>query len=229
MAPEASAPVLGQNLKRLRQQRDWNLSRLAAEAGLPQSTMSKVESGQMSLNFDKLWLVARALEVDIGSLFAAPGDAQADAPTGRRTIDRRSEKFGTDGHYRFQFLSKELKNRLMMPLLLKVGELRPGKAGRALPMMNLVGERFAYVLEGPVEFHCAHYETVMLQAGDAIYVDAAMPHAFVAPPGTRGKVLTVLTSTDREYLKLCSEGALEDVTDVSNRYRERVARQHPSA
>lgn len=217
-------PELGKNLKRLRQARGWNLSRLAAEAGLPQSTMSKVEAGLMSLNFEKLWQVARVLEVDVQALFSTSPDHATDAGTmARRTLDRKSGKFGCVDHYRFQYLSTELKNRLMIPLLLEVGELAPitKRSAGQVPMMTLVGQRFAYVIEGPVEFHCEHYETVTLQKGDSLYVDAAMPHAFVSPKGVRAKVLTVLSSTNAEYLRLVREAAMRGDPDVSNRYKER--------
>jgi transcriptional regulator with XRE-family HTH domain len=221
-APAAvgAAPDLGRNLKRLRQRLGWNLSRLAAEAGLPQSTMSKVESGQMSLNYDKLWGVATVLQVGVEELFA-PADAPLlkAVPTARRTIDRRGGKYGTDDHYRYRHLSTELRERLMMPVLIQVGE-RSGDA--ALPMTNLIGERFAHVLEGPVEFHCEHYEPVTLETGDSLYVDAAMPHAFVSPPGARARVIAVLTSSDREYLKLCREAALLGDADASSRHRQRA-------
>lgn len=217
-------PDLAFNLKRLRQMRGWTSSKLAAEAGLPQSTMSKVESGQMSLHFEKLWQLATVLDVDIAALFALPTDEPVEEPvTARRTIDRASKDYGIDEHYRFQYFSVELKNRLMIPLLLEVGRLEPvhEKGGGEIPMIRVVGERFAYVLEGPVEFHCAHYETVILQQGDSLYVDAAMPHAFVSPKGVTARVLTVLTSTDNEYLALCREAALRNRGDASVRHRQR--------
>lgn len=221
---DVERPGLGAILKRLRQERGTNLSQLAKASGLPQSTLSKVENGQMSLNYDKLILVAEALGVDIARLFQA-GDG-SDAPMSRRTIDRRSsEGFGRDDHYRFQHLSTELKNRLMAPLLLEVvGPERPAGRAEDVPMMNLVGERFAYVLDGPVDFLCAHYETVTLESGDSLYVDAAMPHAFVCAPGRTARVLTVLSSTDADYLQLVREAATRGASDASGRYMAMHAR-----
>jgi transcriptional regulator with XRE-family HTH domain len=218
--PKPAAPELGKNLKRLRLNQGWNLSQFAAAAGLPQSTMSKVESGQTSLSYEKLWHVASVLEVDIAELFLQVDDAAEEvAPTARRTIDRSSRDWRRDEHYRFRHLSTELRSRLMMPMLLEVGD----NAAIPLPMMNLIGERFAHVLEGPVEFHCQHYEPVRLQKGDSLYVDAAMPHAFVSPKGVRALVLAVLSSSDPEYLKLCREGALRGESDVSSHLQARKA------
>lgn len=221
-----SKPDLGMNLKRLRNSRGWNLSRLANEAGLPQSTLSKVESGQMSLNYDKLLNVAEALEVDIRDLFTTSQELSASQRTmARRTIDRHSdEAVGQEGHYSYRFLSTELKNRLILPMVLDVGPVE-----EPVPMMKVVGERFAYVIEGPVEFHCKQYETVTLNTGDSLYIDAAMSHAFVAPKGTRARVLTTLASTDFDYLRLAREAAATGAADATDRFNEMQKAKQKSA
>ena len=215
-------PELGSNLRQLRLDRNWSLSRLAAESGLPQSTLSKVENGQMSLNYDKLLTVADALQIDIRYLFMRAGEiAAAQGSLARRTLDRADARtFGQSDHYRYQYLCTELKNRLMAPLLLEVGA-STDQAGEAIPMMNIIGERFAFVLEGPVEFVCEQYENVILETGDSLYVDAGMPHAFVARPGQTAKVLTVLSSNDADYLRLVREAATRGESDASEKLKQR--------
>ncbi|MEM6681161.1 MAG: XRE family transcriptional regulator [Pseudomonadota bacterium] len=210
-------PDLGANLKRLRSSRGWNLSRLADEAGLPQSTLSKVESGQMSLNYDKLLSVADALEVDVRDLFTTAQElSNALGTMARRVIDRHvNEQPGQDGHYAYRFLCTELKNRLILPMILEVSQ-----APDPIPMMKVVGERFAFVLDGPVEFHCEQYETVTLNTGDSLYIDAAMSHAFVAPDGATAKVLTTLASTDFDYLRIAREVAATGAADATDRFNE---------
>lgn len=216
---EGGRPSLGANLRALRSERGWNLSRLAEATGLPQSTLSKVENGQMSLNYEKLFQVAEALEVDIARLFTVEPGA-APRAMARRAIDRHSDRgFGIDGYYRFKHLSTELKNRLMAPLLIEVSAPKATQRRDEAAMMNLVGERFAYVLEGPVDFLCAQYKTVTLQTGDCVYVDADMPHGFLSPPGVRARILTVLSSADPEYLKLVREAAMRGEADASGRFK----------
>ncbi len=216
-------PDLGTNIKRLRRSRGWNLSRLARESGLPQSTLSKVEAGQMSLNYQKLLQLARALQTDVRSLFATPAEiAVADGNMARRAVDRQSSSFQQDLHYRFQFLSTELKHRLMIPILLEVVY-----SEEPLTFSQLMGERFAYVVEGPVEFHCDQYETVTLETGESIYVDAAMPHAFVSPTeGIRARLITVVTSGNLEYLDLARDAASRGDPDASTRFIRRSRRQN---
>lgn len=180
----------------------------------------------MSLNYEKLLHLAETLDVDIRNLFANPAElAAANGPTGRLVIDKASDQvFQTENHYEYANLSTTLKNRLMMPLLFEVGDARTiddaGNDGQ-IPLMDVIGERFAYVLKGPVDFHCQHYETTRLSTGDSLYVDAAMPHAFVAPKGKTARVITVLTSQNTDYLHIAREVTARGASDATRRFKAR--------
>ncbi len=149
------APDLGRNLKALRASRGMSLAQLSAASTIPQSTLSKLENGEMSLNFEKLIRLAHALSVGVEQLFAMPGDdGKSASPTGRRVIDPKSNKLLKADHYRFRFLCTELRSRKMVPIYYEVGDRTaaddPKRPGEIL-MAEIIGERFAYVLEGPVE------------------------------------------------------------------------------
>ena len=217
------APSLGANIKRLRGIRGWNLNKLAAESGLPQSTLSKVENGRMSLNYDKLALVARVLDFEISELFATPSDvANRLKPLARRTIQSADEgAYRVHEHLEFRYLCTELKNRLMVPILLRLdGRSDTAERGQELSvgLTHIIGERFAYVLSGEVEFHSEQYETTILKKGDALYIDAAMPHAFYAPVGQSAEILAVVTTDDQEYLSFMRRAASEDRADATHAY-----------
>lgn len=213
-------PSLAASIKRLRAQRNLSLSGLAAASGLPQSTLSKVENGQMSLNYDKLVRLAEVLEIDVRQLFMTEAEAAIESGMmARRTIDRASADFLAVDHIRYRYLSTELKNRMMLPALFEVTS--PEVPDAAVEMMDVVGQRFAYVVEGPVDFLCAQYEPVTLATGDAIYIDSAMPHAFVAREGRTARVLTVLASSNPEYLELAREATRMGGIDASNLFRQR--------
>lgn len=221
----AKKPNLGESLKAIRARQNLNLTQLSERANLPQSTLSKVESGQMSLNYDKLIRVAEALGVQVGELFQSAEEIENQSGAlARRTIDRAdAESNKSVDHYDYRYLCNDLKNRLMIPLLFEVHEVAGSQSDGnddPMKMMNVVGERFAYVLQGPVEFHCDHYETVTLNTGDSIYVDAAMPHAFAAQKGMEARVLTILSSSNAEYLKLAQETAMAGGTDATDQYKE---------
>lgn len=214
------APKLGDILKGLRKERGWSVQKLADTAGLPQSTLSKVENGSMSLNYDKLLQVSTALDVPVQRLFETSFDrARMRGAVGRRVVDRKKDNgMSTSEHYQFRSLCTDLKNRLMMPMLFEVGEL---PVESPMPMIDIVGERFAYVVSGRVEFHCEHYESITLEPGDAVYIDAAMPHAFTAPNGASAQVITTVTSRDEDYLEHARMVTKKGGGDASDRYMPR--------
>jgi len=210
-----NSPNLATNVKRLRKDKNLNMSQLAKNSGLPQSTLSKVENGQMSLNYDKLLILARALNVDIQELFQSGSDLNTQKLImARRCIDKANE--GTkikSEHYIATYLSKDIKNRLMIPVLI---EVTPDNDEENPISMDIIGERFAYVVDGPVNFHCDHYETLLLEEGDSIYVDAAMPHGFTSINGKGAKIITVLSSEHKEYMEKARQATLKGIADVSN-------------
>ena len=176
----------------------------------------------MSLNYQKLLQLSGALSMDVRSLFATPSEiAIADGNMARRAVDRDSSEFQAFDHHNYRFLSTELKNRLMIPILFHVEY-----TDEEVTMMDVMGERFAYVVEGSVDFHCEQYETVTLNKGDSIYVDAAMPHAFVSPKkGVTAKVITLVTSGNLEYLDMAREAASRGDPDATDRYLRRSQRE----
>ena len=109
----------------------------------------------------------------------------------------------------------------MVPLLIKVGD-RASRAGLteggSIELTHVVGERFAYVLSGEVEFISEQYETTVLKSGDSLYIDAAMPHAFVAPEGKEAELLAVVASDDDEYLGFVRRAAAEGRADATQDY-----------
>jgi hypothetical protein len=58
------------------------------------------------------------------------------------------------------------------------------------PMASHTGEAYAFVVTGEVEFHSALYAPLPLATGDAVYFDAAVGYALIAPQAP-AKVLVV--------------------------------------
>jgi mannose-6-phosphate isomerase-like protein (cupin superfamily) len=53
-----------------------------------------------------------------------------------------------------------------------------------------------YVLEGAIAVHTAFYDPVVLKAGESIYVDSTMGHAYVAQGCEEAVVLAVCSSAE---------------------------------
>ena len=68
-----------------------SLRALSARAGLPYSTLSKLENGKMALTYDKLIRLAQALNVDLKDILASPDERAAPVAVGRRSVTRAGE------------------------------------------------------------------------------------------------------------------------------------------
>ena len=58
------------------------------------------------------------------------------------------------------------------------------------------GEEFVFVLEGTIEVHLQFYTAVVLKAGQGIYLDSTMGHAYVAKDCDSALVLGICSSED---------------------------------
>lgn len=65
-----SLVTLGNHLKELRIARGWSLSKLAADAGIAKSNLSRLEQGNGNPTIDTIWRLAMQLDVPFGNLVA---------------------------------------------------------------------------------------------------------------------------------------------------------------
>src|SRR5215470_19363514 len=63
------------------------------------------------------------------------------------------------------------------------------------------GEEYIYVLEGAITVHTQFYDPVVLKAGESIYVDSTMGHAYVAEGCDEATVLGVCSSADESLME----------------------------
>lgn len=160
--------IIGQNIRRRRLQAGVTLTALAAAAGMTKSTLSKIETGQLSSPVSTLLRIAAALGVTIADFFVA---ATARPPfvltrDGQGAIlTRDGSQFG----YTHEALAPQLQDKLGEPFLLTI---RPGDGkGR----FQHGGQEFIYMLSGHLEF--AVGDTVLqLGPGDSLYFDPRHVH-----------------------------------------------------
>lgn len=188
----------GRALKAIRLQRRWTLADVSERTGLPVSTLSKIENGKISLSYDKLARISKGLEIDIGTLFAQNGAAEApvELVTGRRSIARagEGETIETDA-YSHLYVASDLLNKRFVPL---IAEIRARSADEFPEMIRHAGEEYAYILEGAVELHTDTYAPVRLEAGDSIYFDSGMGHVYVAAAEGPCRVLSICSGEESQ-------------------------------
>lgn len=203
----ASAPPhlrrLGEALKQLRKRKGWTLAEVSRRSGLSISALSKVQNGQMSLTYDKLVGLSSGLGVDVTYFFApdAGAAAMAGAPNAAMVTGRRSvHRLGDGAHistpvYDHVYPASELSHKLMAPIF---ADLKARTLEEFGPLMRHPGEEFTAVIEGRVEVHTEFYAPVVLEKGDAIYIDSTMAHAYLAAGDGPCRVLSVCTSSEHE-------------------------------
>lgn len=196
MSDEANPGAI---LKKLRVQREWTLADVSERTGFPISTLSKIENGQVSLSYDKLARISKGLDVDIG-IFFARDDARLthSSLNGRRSIIRKGEGRTIETRsYLTQFLATDLLNKRFVPIL---GQGFATSIDDFGEMIRHEGEEFCYVLEGMLELHTEAYAPVTLEAGDAIYFDSGMGHAYISIGDTPCKVLCICSGDESKLI-----------------------------
>lgn len=188
---ESDHNAVGNGIRRYRLRKKWSLKELGERSGMPISTLSKVENGQMSLRLEKLMAVCQALDIDVMQLVSPEeSDAPLKLVTGRRSITRQKHAIVIKGeNSTYEHHANELSSRMMSPAII---EIYPG---RTPDMIKHQGEEFIYVLEGRVEAITEFYEPTILEVGDSIYIDSTMAHNVRALDDKPARVLNVSTAT----------------------------------
>ncbi|MFP4004024.1 MAG: helix-turn-helix domain-containing protein [Alphaproteobacteria bacterium] len=198
-APEGS-PTLGSILRRLRLKNRWTLKEMSERTGIPLSTLSKVEHDRLTLTYDKLLQLSQNLGIPISDLFSEAEPSSARAVTGRRSIGTVSRSVRVETpNYDYYYLCTELRKKRMVPILTKVRAKTLEEFGE---LVVHAGEEFVYVLDGVVEVHTEFYDPVILNAGESIYLDSNMGHAYLAAGGCEeATLLGICSSADSTLLE----------------------------
>lgn len=170
-APPAVAAIV----RALRQKAGLTLNELAQQSGVAASTISKIESGQLSPGYDIIVRLADGLRVDVAELFrphAAP------APTARRSVTRKGGGVIFDTrNYTYEVLANDVARKEFLPLLTTI-KARDSLNWDEFPAHD--GEEFVFVLKGQVTLYSAHYEPLVLNEGDSVYFDSGSGHCLIS-------------------------------------------------
>ncbi|MFE4642111.1 helix-turn-helix domain-containing protein [Streptomyces sp. NPDC056730] len=180
---------VGPRLRALRRARGATLAALADETGLTASTLSRLENGKLRPTLEQLLPLARAHDVPLDDLVAAP-------PTGDPRVHLRPVR---------------RSGLVMVPLTRRAGGIQAYKviyppAGRA-PTMNPQtheGYEWFYVLDGHVRFVLGERE-FRLGVGEAAEFDTREPH-WIGSADSRPAELLALFGAQGERAHLAPSG-----------------------
>lgn len=217
MPPDKSQPPrarLGRALRSIRAGLGVSLADIAFRTGVSVSTLSKVENGQMSLTYDKLVQLSEGLGIDISAFFAAEQhlpQRAAEPVTARRGITRKGEAMRIETpNYDYRYLCTELSQKAMVPILITI---RARSLVAFSQLSRHSGEEFLFVLEGAIEVHTEHYLPTRLEAGDAMYLDSTMAHAFLSAGEGEALMLNVCYSPKAGHMQTLVELARAHVAE----------------
>ncbi|MFT3728830.1 MAG: XRE family transcriptional regulator [Terricaulis sp.] len=189
--------TFGAAIRRLRTERGWTLRDLSERSKISQSALSRVETGQITLSFDRAHALARALEADFSEFLMRMGDENATgavAPahaSGWRSVTRKGE-----GHHVVQpnadysYLCTDFLYRKMVTGIAMITAKTLEEHG---PFVTHPGEEFIHVLDGSVVIASEFYAPLTLHQGDSIQFDSTMRHAIFADGASPARVLFTVT------------------------------------
>ncbi len=189
--------TLGGLIKLLRQQKGWTLRQLSEKVGIPLSTLGKVEANKGSLTYDKLQQFTSRLGLTMTDFLAHAETRTTGSPppvTARRSLTTADNSIQVSTpNYDYEYLCADLREKRMVPIITRIRAHSIEEFGE--PVRHQ-GEEFIYVLEGTVEVHLQFYTSITLSAGQGVYLDSTMGHAYVAKDCESALVLAVCSSED---------------------------------
>jgi mannose-6-phosphate isomerase-like protein (cupin superfamily) len=96
-------------------------------------------------------------------------------------------------NYDYEYLCADLRDKRMVPIIVRIRAHDIAEFGD--PVRHQ-GEEFIYVLEGTIEVHLQFYTSVTLSAGQGIYLDSTMGHAYMAKDCDSALVLAMCSSEE---------------------------------
>ena len=192
-------PTIGGLLRSLRTRKGWTLKQMSEQSGIPLSTLSKVEHDRLTLSYDKLLQLSQRLKLRMSELFAEQEEVAVEPPvTARRSIGRIADaiRVNTD-NYDYYYLCPELRRKRMIPVLIRVRAKSIEEFGE---LVHHSGEEYIHVLEGRAEVHTEFYDPIVLEAGESVYIDSNMGHAYIAAEGCEEVLLLGVCSSSDEQL-----------------------------
>ena len=194
----STTSTLGSLIRLVRTQNGWTLREMSKKVGIPLSTLAKVETDKLSLTYDKLQQLSSRLGMTMTE-FLGLGEATTEQAA-RPVVSGRRSVAGADNtvqvktpNYDYQYLCADLRQKRMVPIIVRLHSHDIAEFGE---LVKHKGEEFVYVLEGTIEIHLEFYTPVTLTAGQGIYLDSTMEHAYLAKDCESALVLAVCSSED---------------------------------
>lgn len=167
---------LSARVRAARHGRRMTLVQVAEAAGISAATVSRVERGQMSLTYEKLTALARALGIELSSLLAGTGTEPAGEAGPSLTRAGQGVSYRSDA-YLYTWLNADRVRKSMTPTRMVV---YARTVAEAPGYSRHAGEEFVFVLAGALQVHFETGEVLDVAKGDCLYFDSRVGHFFLS-------------------------------------------------
>jgi transcriptional regulator with XRE-family HTH domain len=168
-ASDDMIPSIGDNLRKLRSERNLSLDALSQISGVSRAMLGQIELNRSVPTITVLWRIAKALELPFSSLMREPEEK------GPSILRKNSARFLTsaDGSFRSRALFPADRQRFVefYEVRLSPGAVEEASAHPLGTLENIV------IAKGSLEV-TAGGEPVSLQTGDAMVFRADVPHIY---------------------------------------------------
>lgn len=181
--------TFGQRLKSARKELGWTLQELSDASGVSVTTISRAERGQLELGYENFSALARALQLDMGALFAHADSINE--PLSTPVVTRSGKGVQYKGRsFVYEFLASSVLGKRMIPI---AGVVHARQIDEPADFARHSGEEFLYVISGKVEVRFETGEHQLLNPGDSVYFDSRIGHAFRSVGRSLAQVVGVTT------------------------------------
>ncbi len=185
---------LGQKIKTLRQRMGLSMRDMAENTDLSEPLLAQIEGDVVAPPVATLLKISKALRVNIGYFFQDQ-DSEKHAvivpKNERKRVFRRIHEDPSKVGYYYESLAYPKADKRMEPFHVTFEV----KSKEDLIFFTHKGEEFIYVLDGQLEFSYEN-ETYSLTAGDSLYFDPGIPHAFRATGKKNATAIDVIFAAE---------------------------------
>ena len=177
---------IGERIKELRLAKRLTIGRLAALAGVPPSTISKIENGRLRPSLVHAINLAAALEENLAFLVGK----YRDRPQPRAVV--RATERDTINYPEMGLALQDLSGQFIPGVLeARLGMLAPGAHSGVEPMTH-PGEELCYVIDGAIRYRIDS-ETIELLAREYLQFKSNIQHSWENPHSGETRVLWVFS------------------------------------
>lgn len=178
--------LLGKNIRERRNLKGFSLRTLSMRSGLNINTLSLIENGKISPSVSTLQQLARALDVQIVTLF------ESDSVEKRIVFTPADDRPGFSvGSTIMQNLGKDLAGSTIQPFIVI---LPPDKGSGDQPIVH-TGHEFVYCLEGSIHYRIEG-DDYLLNPGDSLLFEAHLPHCWENIEDQTARILLMFIPSD---------------------------------